>query len=565
MIRNAWRLTRFGSFAAVILLWSSPAAAQHAGAHDPRALDADPRLAAGQIAPVLEGLGEHHHAVTTKSERAQLFFDQGLRLTYGFNHQEALRAFKEAARLDPDCAMAYWGWALALGPNLNLPMRPEVVGQAYEAVELAMSRRAGVSERERDYIEALSRRYSDDPKADRAALDLAYADAMRSLHAKYPDDPDAATLYAAALMNLSPWNYWTKDGLPRERTPEILSVLEEVIATSPWPVGALHYYIHAVEAADPRRAEAEADRLRGMAPGAGHLVHMPSHIYIQVGRYADAADVNVAAARADEGYITQCRAQGIYPLNYYPHNVHFLFWATLMQGRSRDALAQARKVASRVPSDHHGDDWALYQTFSSTPLYALVRFGRWSEILGEPEPPEGSSFWTGVWRYARGMAQLRTGHPARAERELSALRAIVRDPKTAEVLVGYSTASKLLTIPEEILAGEIDAAAGRYDRAIGHLDRAVRLQDGLPYTEPPDWYYPVRHSLGAVLLEAGRPEEAEIVFWQDLERFPENGYALFGLREALAAEGRAEEAAAVHARFRKAWADADVELVSSRF
>jgi tetratricopeptide (TPR) repeat protein len=320
-----------------------------------------------------------------------------------------------------------------------------------------------------------------------------------------------------------------------------------------------------VEAVDPGRAEAVADGLRGLAPGAGHLVHMPSHIYIQVGRYADAADVNVAAAKADEGYITQCRAQGIYPLNYYPHNVHFLFWATMMQGRSREALAQARKVAARVPADHHGNDWALYQTFLSTPLYAMVRFGRWQEILAEPAPAEGSSFWTGIWHYARGMAELRTGHPVRADRELEALRAIVRNPKTAELLVGFSTGARVLTIAQATLAGEIDAAAGRYDQAIAHLDRAVRLQDGLTYTEPPDWYYPVRHSLGAALLEAGRPEEAEVVFWQDLERFPDNGYALFGLRLALEAQGRSEEAAAVGKRFAKAWANADIALVSSRF
>ncbi len=564
MIHNALRFACIGSLAAGLFLGASGADGQPA-ALDPRALREDPKTAEGPIAPVLEGLGEIHHPITSKSARAQLFFDQGLRLTFGFNHQEALRAFKEAARLDPDCAMAYWGWALVLGPNLNLPMRPDAVEQAAEAARQAMARRAAVSEKERDYIEALSTRYSDDPKADRAALDLAYADAMRSLHFRYPDDPDAATLYAASLMNLAPWSYWTKDGRPRERTPEILGVLEAVLAEEPRHIGALHYYIHAVEAADPARAESVADRLRGLAPGAGHLVHMPSHIYIQRGRYSDAAEVNVAAARADEGYISQCRAQGIYPLNYYPHNVHFLFWVTMMQGRSREALAQARKVAARVPSDFHGNDWALYQTFLSTPLYALVRFGRWQEILAEPKPPEGSSFWMGIWHYARGMALLRTGHPGGAEKELRALRSLAENPKTAELLVGFSTGARVLTIAEETLAGEIDAAARRFTQAIGHLDRAVRLQDALTYTEPPDWYYPVRHSLGAVLLAAGRPEEAEVVYWRNLERFPENGYALHGLRRALEAQGRTEEAAAVGARFAKAWADADVTLVSSRF
>jgi tetratricopeptide (TPR) repeat protein len=557
--------TLSGLIAAGLVCFAWPAAAQHSSAHDPRALREDPRTADGPIAPTLTGLGDLHHPVTTNSDRAQLFFDQGLRLTYGFNHQEALRAFKEAARLDPGCAMAYWGWALVLGPNLNLPMQPEVAVQARKAIDTAMELRSGVTPAERGYIEAMSKRYAERPDTDRAPLDVAYADAMRSLHSRYPDDPDAATLAAAALMNLSPWNYWTMDGRPRANTTEILATLEAVMASHPRHIGALHYYIHALEAVDAERAESAADALRPLAPGAGHLVHMPSHIYMQVGRYADAAEVNVAAVRADEGYLTQCRAQGIYPLNYYPHNVHFLFWAAMMQGRSKEALTQARKVAARVPSDLHGDDWAIYDTYRSTPLFALVRFGRWTEILREPEPPEDGVFWRGIWRYARGMAQLRTGHPDRAARELEDLQIIVRSPEAEKAMVGYSTGSTVLEIAEETLAGEIAAATGRRDSAIGHLDRAVRLQDGLPYTEPPEWYYPVRHSLGAVLLEAGRAREAEVVYWQDLARYPDNGYALIGLRRALEAQGRKQEAAEIGARFERAWADADVDLVSSRF
>jgi tetratricopeptide (TPR) repeat protein len=541
------------------------AGAQHTDRHDERALLEDPRLSPGQIAPVLEGLGDHHHPVTTKSERAQAFFDQGLKLTYGFNHQEALRAFKEAARLDPECAMAYWGWALVLGPNLNLPMQAEVVPQASKAIQLALQHKDGVSERDRDYIDALATRHAEDPPADRAPLDAAYAEAMRRLHEKYPEDLDAATLYAAALMNLSPWDYWGKDGRPKEHTPEILRALEAVLERDPRHQGALHYYIHAVEAADARRGEAAADQLRGLAPGAGHLMHMPSHIYMQLGRYAEGYEVNTLAAKADEGYIAQCRAQGIYPLGYYPHNVHFLAWAAIMQGRRAAAIEASRKVASKVPEDHHGDHWALYQTFLSMPLYTMVRFGSWEEILGEPRPPRGMRYWTGIGHYARGMAYVHTNRADEAGEELTALARIADDPETPEVLVGFSNAGALLTVAKELLAGELAAERGRYDEAIGHLDRAVRFEDSLVYSEPPDWYYPVRHTLGAVLLEAGRFKEAEIVYWQDLRKNQENGYALYGLWQSLKSQGRSEDAAEIERRFRTAWRDADVELVSSRF
>jgi tetratricopeptide (TPR) repeat protein len=548
-----------------MLALAGPSAAQHHNKHDERALREDPRLAEGQIAPALEGLGTHHYPVTTSSERAQRFFDQGLKLTYGFNHQEALRAFKEAARLDLNCAMAYWGWALVLGPNLNLPMRAEVVEQAYEAVQTAMSLRDNVSEKERSLIEALAQRYTDDPEADRAALDQAYAEAMHKLRAEYPKDNDIATLYAASLMNLSPWDYWTRDGRPKGRTPQILAVLEGAMEHDPEHEGALHYYIHAVEAVDPQRGVWAADQLRGLAPGAGHLVHMPSHIYMQVGRYAEAFSANAKAAEADEGYITQCRAQGIYPLNYYPHNVHFLAWAAVMQGRSQEALEAARKVASRVPKDMHGNAWALYQTFLSMPYYVMARFAMWEQILAESKPPEDLIFWTGISHYARGLAYLNTDRPKEAKQELDALNAIADDPETTEVLIGLSHAGRLLSIARELLAGEYQAKHGRHDAALGHLERATRLEDSLRYNEPPDWFYPTRHSLGAVLLEAGSPLEAEAVYWRDLAKNRENGYALYGLYQALRAQGRNEEAVEIEKRFRAAWADADARLSSSRF
>ncbi len=551
--------------AAATSLAVGPAAAQCHEEHDKIALDADPRTAREPIAPVLEGLGTHHHAVTTRSERAQMFFDQGLKLTYGFNHEEALRSFKEAARLDPDCAMAYWGWALVLGPNLNLPMKPEVAPQAWEALQLAIARKDRVSPKERDYIEALAVRYTKDPKADRAPLDRAFAGAMRTLHRNYPDDLDAATLFAASLMEAAPWNYWTRDGRPHAQTPEVLTTLEGVLARDGEHEGALHYYIHAVEPVDPMRGVKAADTLIGLAPGAGHLVHMPSHIWIQLGRYRESYEANVRAAQADEGYITQCRAQGIYPLGYYPHNVHFQAWAALMQGRRGAAVEAARKVRSKVPEDLRSNEWGLYETFLSMPLFALVRFGRWEQVLAEPRPPEKAPYWTGVWHYARGIAYAHTGRAGDARKELKALSRIADDSRSIETRIGFSNAGKLLAIAREVLAGELDAKAGQWDSAVRRLDRAVRLEDRLTYTEPPDWYYPVRHTLGAVLLEAGRPDEAEAVYWQDLKKNRENGYALFGLWKSLEAQGRAEDAAAAEQRFRAAWSDADVTLSSSRF
>ena len=559
--------SRFAQLTLALLLAfavAGSATAQH-NRHDPRVLREDPRLAGDQIAPVLEGLGEHSRKVTTGSARAQLFFNQGLRLTYGFNHKEALRAFKEAARLDPQCAMAYWGWALVLGPNLNLPMREEVIPQAWEAIQLALENKQHVSQKERDLIDALAKRYSEDPKADRAALDTAYASAMENLYTQYPDDSDVATLYAAALMNLSPWYYWTPDGRPVGRTREFLAVLESVIKRDPKHEGALHYYIHAVEPVDPARGIAAADALRGQAPGAGHLIHMPSHIYMQVGRYAEAFEANALASAADEGYITQCQAQGIYPLNYYPHNVHFLVWAATMQGRSKEALEASVRVAKRVPEDFRGNDWALYQTFLSMPLYTMVRFGMWEEILEQPKPGDGTTYWTGVYHYARGVAHTYLGNEKKAKKEREALDEIRNSAGADELIIGFSNARTLLTIAAEVLQGESAAAAGRHDEAIAHLDRAVRLEDSLLYNEPPSWHYPIRHILGAVLLAANRPKEAEVVYWQDLARNQENGFALNGLVQAYDAQGRKAQAEATRKRFESAWEAADVKLTSSRY
>ncbi|MBR9980308.1 MAG: hypothetical protein KFF50_04700, partial [Desulfatitalea sp.] len=510
-------------------------------------------------------VGNTHLPVSTESEKAQFFFDQGLRLTYAFNHQEALRSFKEAVRHDPECAMAYWGWALVLGPNLNLPMSAEVVPQAYEAIQMALAHKDKASAKEKAYIEALAERYTADPTADRAPLDAAYAEAMKKLHTQYPEDSDAATLYAAALMNLSPWDYWTRDNRPKPHTPDILKTLELVMQRDPAHEGALHYYIHAVESIDADRGLAAADRLRGLTPGAGHLVHMPTHIYMQLGRYAESFELNGQAAKADEDYLVQCRAQGIYPLGYYPHNIHFQAWAALMMGNQDKALATARKVASKVPDDFSGNTWGLYQTFASMPLFAMVRFGQWEGVLAEPKPPAKWRYMTGIWHYSRGMAYTHTDRPKLAQKELEALKALALDPASHHEMVGFGSAPTLMSIASEVLAGELAAKQKRFDAAISHLERAVRLEDSLMYNEPPDWYYPVRHTLGAVLIEAGYPAEAEVVYWQDLKRYRDNGYSLYGLGQSLKAQGRDAEADQMMKSYSQAWAHADGTLSSSRF
>lgn len=517
----------------------------------------------GQLAPRLQNLGSHTFPVTTLSRDAQQFMNQGLNLSYGFNHAESGRSFREAARLDPECAMAYWGQALVLGPNINAVMPPDEEASAYELVQTAVSKKKNSSLREQAYIDALAKRYSGKAE-DRANNDRAYAEAMAGVAKAYPEDLDAQALYAEAVMDLMPWGYWMRDGKAKEGIPEIVSLLESVMQRDQNHPGALHLYIHLMEpTSTPEKAEAAADRLQTLMPGAGHLVHMPSHIYQRIGRYADSARANELAVTADEDYITQCRAQGLYPMGYYPHNIHFLWFAASADGRSQLAIESARKLSGRVPLDQL-KQMPLLAGFAVVPYYALTRFGHWDEMLKEPKPPEDSLFMTGMWHYARGLAFLGKGNLGEAEKSLAEVRRISKDPALDFQLFSPNTAASVLAIAPEVLGGEIAAAKKNYDEAVNSLQRAVLLEDSLVYTEPFEWHYPPRQALGAVLLEAGRAREAETVYWEDLKSNRENGWSLFGLMKALEAQNKTDEAAVIRTRFEKAWARADVKLTASR-
>ncbi len=529
------------------------------------ALAAAPALGAADepLAPRLEGLGDLHYAITTSSEAAQRFFDQGLRLVYAFNHAEAVRAFEEAARLDPEAPMPHWGKALALGRNLNDGMPRERELQALDSLKQAQERRDSASEREQALIDALASRYSTDEDADRATLDAAWVEAIAAVAGQFPDDPEPATLHAAAIMNTMPWDYW-RGAKPQPGTVEAKGLLERVIAAHPAHPGAHHYYIHLMEAREPQLAEPSADALGKLMPSAGHLVHMPAHIYIRVGRYDDAVDSNQRAIAADLDYIAQCSAQGLYPVAYYPHNIHFLWASATFGGRAALAIESADELAEEVPAEM-ASSLAFLQNYLATPLFARVRFGRWQEILDTPQPPAGQAFQNAMWRYAQGLAAAATGDVKAARKHLKTLGKLRRNPELADIRISFAQATDLVRLTEHLVAGEIHAAKGRSERAIAEMRSAVALQDGLRYAEPPPFHYPVRHSLGALLLEAGHAPEAEAVYRQDLEHNPHNGWSLFGLAEALRAQDREEEADEARQRFVKAWQSADVELEASVF
>ena len=510
--------------------------------------------------PLYDNLGDHHYAITAADSTVQRYFDQGLRLYYAFNHTEAIRAFEEAGRRDPSCAMCRWGVALALGPNINAGMDSASGAAAWVAIRDAQSRASGASERERALIDALATRYAEVPPADRSRLDSAWATAIGAVAARFPDDLEIATLHAEARMDLSPWNYWNADRTPRPETPDILATLERVMAANSTHPGANHFYIHAVEAIQPERAIAVAERLAELMPGAGHLVHMPSHIYIRVGRYADAVAINEHAAHADETWIRDQRpGPGFYLAAYYPHNYDFLAFAASMLGDRAKTLDAADKDAAAVPRDLLGaPGYTLLQHHLTKRLQARVRFSAWTELLAEPKPVDTLPHAVAMWHYARGRALAATGDVAAANTELDALRALATDSTLSAQRMEYNSSGAVLEIAVDVLAGFVAHARKDHATAVSVLEAAVRKEDALTYGEPPEWTVPPRQDLGVILLAAGRPSDAARAFREDLSKFPENGWSLRGLAEALRAMGKTAEATEVETRIRKAWATADI-------
>lgn len=518
----------------------------------------------GAPAPLFDNIGNHHHPVTTNSELAQRYFDQAMALLYNFNHTEAIRSFKAAQEVDPNCAMAFWGEALAYGPHVNAPMFPDSVAPANAALAKAKALASKVSAKERAYIEALATRYPAEPVEDRSAYDKAFAAAMAKLSADYPDDHDAATLHAEAIMDTTPWDYWQPGGKPKPDMAVALAVLEGVLLRQPDHTGANHLYIHAIEAGpSPHLAEAAADRLNAAVPALGHLTHMPAHIYLRVGRYEDAINANILAVQADERYITSCLAQGFYPGVYYPHNVHFLWQAQLLTGRSAEAITSARKVSEYAVAPLCNTPVVEAPRFRHLVLVTWARFGMWDEILAEPSPGADAEFVVdrAAWRYARALAQLAKGNTAAAVTEAAAFASESTSEAAAKAAENpYFPVRQVLKVAGHLIAGRIAEAKGDKATMISELTSAVEEQDKMPYMEPPFWFYSARQTLGAALLRAGDAKGAEAAFRGDLQVFPRNSWGLLGLSESLRAQGRKIDADSVQREFAAAWQHADRKL-----
>ena len=516
--------------------------------------------------PLYAGLGSYSRKITTDSPEAQRYFDQGLAFLHGFNHRAAIHAFQEAAKLDPECAMAHWGVALACGPHINFTAVPPPAAElAWKELNLARKNAANASPVEQALIDALAKRYANPQPEDRSGLDRAYADAMREVWKKFPDDPDVGAFFAEAMMDLRPWDQWTPEGKPQPGTDEILATLEAVLKLNPKHPFANHLYIHAVEASPhPERASAAADRLRNLQPGLAHNVHMPSHIDIRTGRWLQAVDTNVKAVEADQRYRKIFGPAKGFLNVYVAHNRHMLAYAAMMTGQRDLAMKHIRAMIAELPADFLKENALQAEGFVAMPLEVMVRFGLWDQILAEPEHYTKSMWFTRAFHHAaRAIAYAAKGDTAKARQAQSVfLERAKLVPKEASL--GNNSCEALLAVAIPMVEGEILIAEGKIDRGIEQLRAAIQKEDTLKYDEPPGWLIPVRHSLGAVLMKQQRFAEAEQVYREDLARLPDNGWSLFGLAETLRRQSKnADEASETQAKFEKVWAKADLKITTS--
>ena len=525
----------------------------------------DPDKMNANNAPIFKGLGNLKYAITTKSAKAQQYFNQGLTLIYAFNHGEAGRSFKAAINADPACAMAYWGLGMVLGPNYNAALNPVSLDDINDAMDKAILYSENASPKEKALIKALSRRFPRKPVEDMTPFNAAYAAAMKEAYHAFPNDPEIGALYADALMNEHPWNLFLKDGTPQPWTAEILKVLERQLKKFPDHAGTNHSYLHAVEAsAEAGKGLPSAHKLESLLPAAGHLVHMPAHIYIRTGHYHRGVMTTEKAESADSNYVIQCKAQGAYPLLYYPHNIHFLAACAFFEGNSAKAIKAAWRVSDKADRRYLHENITV-QHYYSIPYYVMVHLGKWDDILALPKPGSSLKYPLAVWHYARGMAFVAKGDLKQAAVQLAAIKPITEDEELKTKLIwDMNSASDVAQIGLTILGAEIAAKQGKFDQSVALLREAVAIETKFAYQEPPDWFFSVRHSLGHVLVKAGRFAEAEQVYKEDLRTYPENGWALMGLYNSLAGQQKIAEAHSVKKRFDVAWQYADIRINSSR-
>lgn len=516
------------------------------------------------IAPLLEGYDVIDYDITTKDTLVQRYFNQGMALAYAFNHAEAARSFYYATKLDSTCAMAYWGYAYVLGPNYNAGMEPDNYERAYDAIQKAKSLSVNATQKEQELINAMSLRYTSEPPEDRSSLDQAYSDAFKALYKKYPNDSEISSLYAESLMNLHPWDLNEKDGTEKPWTVEIVKLMESLIKINPKHPGAHHFYIHAVEASKtPERSNASAQIFdEGLVSGSGHLLHMPSHVYIRTGEYHKGTLSNIAAVKADSTYVTTCHAQGAYPLAYYPHNYHFMAATATLEGNSHWAMIGANKVSEHVhPDIMKQPGWGTLQHYYTIPYYVAVKFKKWDEILNMNLETFDLKYPKAIKHYAEGMAHLGKGDLDKAKVELKQLELLAQDESLKDITIwNINSVYDLVKIAEYVLKSELLAKEGNYDKSIDLLKNAVAMEDALNYNEPSDWFFSIRHHLGAIEIEAGNYENAINTYTEDLKRLPNNGWAQHGLMVAYEKLNDVENLKKTKALFKKSWAYADVQL-----